>query len=99
MLAGSSHTRVTGITVTTTFTDTADEHGYPASTLTDNCTVYTTRFAHGKGGPNAFEYLLKRLGTTQMDDSPYHPQTQGKIERFHQTMKKRLALTDTTPGE
>lgn len=88
----SSHTRVTGITVTTTFTDAADEHGYPASTLTDNGMVYTTRFAHGKGGPNTFEYLLKRLGIIQKNGSPYHPQTQGKIERFHQTLKKWLAL-------
>ncbi|MGO4383070.1 integrase core domain-containing protein [Specibacter sp. RAF43] len=54
--------------------------------------VYTTRFAHGKGGPNAFEYLLKKLGITQKNGSPYHPQTQGKIERFHPTLKKWPAL-------
>lgn len=88
----STHRRVTGITVTTTFTDTTAQYGYPASTLTDNGMVYTTRFAHGKGGPNAFEYLLKRLGITQKNGSPYHPQTQGKIERFHQTLKKWLTL-------
>ncbi len=88
----STHTRVSGITVTTTFTATAKEYGYPASTLTDNGMVYTTRFANGKGGPNAFEYLLKKLGITQKNGSPYHPQTQGKIERFHQTLKKWLAL-------
>ncbi|MHA7306937.1 IS481 family transposase [Arthrobacter sp. TMN-49] len=88
----SAHPRVTGIIVTTTFTSTAQAHGYPASTLTDNGMVYTTRFAHGKGGPNAFEYLVKKLGIIQKNGSPYHPQTQGKIERFHQTLKKWLAL-------
>lgn len=88
----SAHPRVTGITVTTTFSSTAQTHGYPASTLTDNGMVYTTRFAHGKGGPNAFEYLVKKLGIIQKNGSPYHPQTQGKIERFHQTLKKWLAL-------
>lgn len=88
----SAHRRVTGMTVTATFATTADAYGYPASTLTDNGMVYTTRFAHGKGGPNAFEYLLKRLGINQKNGSPYHPQTQGKIERFHQTLKKWLAI-------
>jgi putative transposase len=24
--------------------------------------------------------------------SPYHPQTQGKIERWHQTLKNRIRL-------
>lgn len=89
--------RVTGIIVTTTFTSASAEHGYPASTLTDNGMVYTTRYAHGKGGPNAFEYLLKRLRITQKNGSPYHPQTQGKIERFHQTLKKWLTAQDPAP--
>ena len=41
--------------------------------------VYTTRFARGGSGPNGFEHLLKRLGITQKNGSPSHPQTQGKI--------------------
>ncbi|WP_207767490.1 helix-turn-helix domain-containing protein [Arthrobacter glacialis] len=84
----STHPRVSGVTVTTTLTATAQEYGYPASTLIDNGMVYTTGFANGKGGPNAFEYLVKKLGNTQKNGSPYHPRTQGKIERFHQTLKK-----------
>ena len=86
----SAHPRITGPTVTTTFTTTADTHGLPASTLTDNGMVYTTRFAHGGSGPNGFETLLRRLGITQKNGSPAHPQTQGKIERFHQTLKQWL---------
>jgi len=38
-----------------------------------------------------FEYLLAALGVVQKNGSPGHPQTQGKIERFHQTQKKWLA--------
>lgn len=82
-----AHPRITGQIVVTSFTDTADRHGLPASTLTDNGMVYTTRFARGGAGPNGFEHLLQRLGITQKNGSPGHPQTQGKIERFHQTLK------------
>lgn len=82
-----AHPRVTGKIVVASFTDTADQYSLPASTLTDNGMVYTTRFARGNGGPNGFEHLLKRLGITQKNGSPNHPQTQGKIERFHQTLK------------
>ena len=66
----------------------ADENGFPASTLTDNGRVYTARFG---GGKNAFEYLQALLGITQKNGHPGHPQTQGKVERFHQTLKKWLA--------
>jgi len=66
---------------------TAEDHGFPASTLTDNGRVYTARFG---GGKNAFEYLLAVLGIIQKNGHPGHPQTQGKVERFHQTLKKWL---------
>ena len=70
------------------FLDVIDEYGPPASTLTDNGRVYTARFG---GGRNAFEYLLPILGIRQKNGSPGHPQTQGKIERFHQTLQRWLA--------
>ena len=71
-----------------------DEHGAPASTLTDNGRVYTARFG---GGRNAFEYLLPLLGVQQKNGSPGHPQTQGKIERFHQTLQALAAPPDRPP--
>jgi transposase InsO family protein len=56
----SAHVRITAATVVATFTQAASEHGYPASTLTDNGTVYTTRFAGGRGGRNHLEHELRR---------------------------------------
>lgn len=88
LLSCTAHRPVTGDDVVTTFLTTTEEYGIPASTLTDNGRVYTARFG---GGRNAFEYLLPMLGVRQKNGSPGHPQTQGKIERFHQTQKRWLA--------
>lgn len=88
LLGCTAHTPVTGDIVTQRFLAVADEYGLPASTLTDNGRVYTARFG---GGRNAFEYLIAVLGITQKNGHPGHPQTQGKIERFHQTLKRWLA--------
>ena len=94
LLSCTAHHRVTGTDVITTFTATAETHGLPASTLTDNGLVYTARF---RGSRNGFEYLLAALGIQQKNGHPYHPQTQGKIERFHQTLKRWLA-SQTPPA-
>ena len=67
------------------------EYGPPAPTLTDNGLVFTARLAGRKGGRNAFEKVLNANKIQQKNGRPGHPQTQGKIERFHQTLKKWLA--------
>jgi transposase InsO family protein len=90
LLACTAFKPVTVTAVVATFLDCAAEYGLPASTLTDNGMVYTTRLAGGRGGRNAFEHQLHALGITQKNGSPNHPQTQGKIERFHQTLKRWL---------
>ncbi len=87
LLGCSAHQPVTGDVVVATFLDTIEDYGTPASTLTDNGRVYTARSG---GGRNAFEYLLPILGVRQKNGSPWHPQTQGKVERFHQTLQRRL---------
>lgn len=92
LLSATAHEPVTGDDVVAIFLQTIDEHGPPASTLTDNARIYTARFG---GGRNAFEYLLPLLGVRQKNGSPGHPQTQGKIERFHQTQKRWLAARPT----
>jgi transposase InsO family protein len=92
-LSVTVHHRVTGPIVLTTFREAVAEHGIPASTLTDNGMVFTTRLSQGRKGAgtrNGFETELRRLGITQKNGRPNHPTTQGKVERFQQTMKKWL---------
>ena len=50
-------------------------HGIPASTLTDNGMVYTTRLAGGRGGRNALENELRRLHVVQKNSRPSQPTT------------------------
>jgi hypothetical protein len=52
--------------------------------------VYTTRLSGGRGGRNGLENELRHLGITQKNGRPNHPQTQGKVERFQQTLQKWL---------
>lgn len=94
LLACTAHPRVTGPIVVSSFLAVVSAHGRPVATLTDNGAVYTSRFT---GGRNGFEYLLAELGITQRNGHPGHPQTQGKIERFHQTLKRWLAAQQPAP--
>jgi transposase InsO family protein len=71
---------------------TAEKWGYPASLLTDNGLIFAGRRLHKTVG--TFELELLSLGITTKHSRPYHPQTCGKVERFHQTMKKFLAKQD-----
>jgi transposase InsO family protein len=82
---------VKGHHVVDSFKECINHYEMPLSTLTDNGVVYTARFV---GGRNAFEYLLQQLRIQQKNGHPGHPQTQGKIERFHQTLKKWIAQQD-----
>ena len=62
--------------------------GLPAALLTDNGCVYTTWH---RGGPNVMQTELLALGIDYRHSRPYHPQTCGKVERFHRTLKAFLA--------
>jgi hypothetical protein len=97
-LGVSAHPRVTGPAVLANFRHCVAEHGVPVSTLTDNGLVYTTRLAGGKGGRNALESELHRLGVVQKNSRPNHPTTCGKVERFQQTMKKWLRAQPRQPS-
>jgi transposase InsO family protein len=86
----TTHRRVTGPVVLTSFRKAVELHDIPFSTLTDNGMVFTTRLSGGKGGRNGFEQELRRQGVVQINSTPNHPTTCGKVERFHQTLKKHL---------
>ena len=70
----------------------ADRWGYPASFLSDNGLIFTGNRTHGFAG--ALEAELWSLGVTAKHSRPYHPQTCGKVERFHQTVKRFLAAQE-----
>jgi transposase InsO family protein len=97
-LSVTAHVRVTGPVVLATFRKAVSTHGVPASTLTDNGMVFTTRFSGGKGGRNHLEHELRDLHVTQKNGQPNHPQTQGKVERFQQTLKKWLRAQRIQPA-
>jgi transposase InsO family protein len=94
----SAHPRITAPVVLASFRETAAQHGYPASTLTDNGMVYTTRFAGGRGGRTSLEHELRRRDIVQKNSRPNHPTTCGKVERFQQTMKKWLRAQPVQPA-
>jgi transposase InsO family protein len=89
LIRSTVHPTVTAAIVVEQFLEAISEFDSPQSTLTDNGLVFTT--SRTRGGQNAFEYLLEELGIEQKNSRAHHPQTQGKIERFHQTLKKWLS--------
>ena len=74
--------------VTNIFKKAFEEHQNPASVLTDNGAIFTAQY---RNGHNALETELHNRGIIHKHSRPYHPQTCGKIERFHQTLKRALA--------
>jgi transposase InsO family protein len=76
------------------FYETAATYGLPASLLTDNGAIYTASY---RGSHTGMEIELAALGIRFKHGKPYHPQTQGKIERYHQTLKKWLRKQAPAP--
>jgi transposase InsO family protein len=78
----------TALDVVQSFYAACELHGFPASLLTDNGAVFTGKSRKGKV---LLESELENLGILAKHSTPYHPQTCGKVERFHQTLKRFLA--------
>jgi transposase InsO family protein len=99
-LSLTAHTAVTTPIVVATFRLAAEKHGNPASTLTDNGMVFTVKHSGWgrRGGRNAFEAELRERNIVQKNGAPSHPQTQGKVERFQQTMKNWLRAQHPQPA-
>jgi transposase InsO family protein len=60
------------------------EHGMPDGLLCDNGDGFNSTASLGL---TLFQVWLWRLGIETFHGRPYHPQTQGKIERFHRTLE------------
>jgi len=75
--------------------------GAPGIVLSDNGTAFTGGPRARSAGASAFARAVTALGARLIHSSPYHPQTCGKVERHHQTLKKWLALrpAPATAGE
>jgi transposase InsO family protein len=87
-LAADARHRTSGGDVLTSFRAAFARWGLPASVLTDNGAIFTAK-QRGEGRV-ALEVELGALGIRFDHSRPYHPQTCGKVERFHQTQKKWL---------
>ena len=88
-LLSKARPTTTGPDVVAGFRTAFKRYGIPASVLTDNGAIFTGK-PRG-GGRVALEIELDLLGVRFHHSRPYHPQTCGKVERFHQTQKKWLA--------
>jgi len=87
VLASVAVTTATAADVVRVFFDAAATYGLPQSVLSDNGAIYTAAY---RGAATGLEIELAALGITFKHGKPYHPQTQGKIERYHRTLKHYL---------
>lgn len=68
--------------------DTFREYGLPERMTMDNGAPWGCRY--GSSGFTELEVWLILLGINPTHSRPWHPQTQGKDERFHRTLKEEL---------
>ena len=87
LLAARVVAHVNGNTVWETFCDATDRWGLPQRVLSDNASYLTGRL---HGAVADFERHLWRAGIATTNGAPLHPETQGKIERFHRTARAYL---------
>src|SRR5256884_1650065 len=86
-VASVAFTTVKAADVLQTFLGAARQFGFPASLLTDNAAVFSGKSRKGRV---LLESELDRLGIVSKHSTPYHPQTCGKVERLHQSLKRFL---------
>jgi transposase InsO family protein len=70
-------------------------YGLPRILLSDNGSPWGSA---GRGGITALEAWLLRLGIDTRHGRAYHPQTQGKVERFHGTIAAEVFGTRQFPN-
>ena len=87
LLGADAYGRVKAPDVVASFHKACELHGLPFSLLSDNAAVFVGSYRRGKV---LFESELERLGVAFKNSRPYHPQTCGKVERLHQTLKRYL---------
>lgn len=86
--------RATGRATCVAFSEAVRRYGPPEEVLTDNGKQFTDRF--GCGGEVLFDKICRRNAIAHRLTQPSSPTTTGKIERFHQTLRREL-LDDARP--
>jgi transposase InsO family protein len=94
-VASDAYARVKALDVVQSLHKAVALHGLPFSLLSDNAAVFVGSPRKGKV---LLESELERLGVVFKNSRPYHPQTCGKVERLHQTLKRYLAKQPPAPG-
>ncbi|MGH3626442.1 MAG: DDE-type integrase/transposase/recombinase [Sciscionella sp.] len=94
VIASTARRTIGGPDAVDAFTTAFTRWGTPASVLTDNGAIFTGQ--PRRGGRTTLEITLGQLGVRYLNSRPYHPQTCGKVERFHQTQKKWLTAHPAT---
>jgi transposase InsO family protein len=74
----------------TAITKAATDYGPPGLVLSDNGVAFTSHRVQPNAVSSQFSRTVNSWGTRLIHASPYHPQTCGKVERHHQTLKKWL---------
>lgn len=80
--------RATGRAVCSAFAQALQRFGVPEEVLTDNGKQFTDRF--GRGGEVLFDRICRENGIAHRLTQPASPTTTGKVERFHQTLRREL---------
>ncbi|WP_455711833.1 IS481 family transposase [Streptomyces avermitilis] len=80
--------RATGRAVCSAFAGALRRFGVPEEVLTDNGKQFTDRF--GQGGEVLFDRICRENGIAHRLTQPASPTTTGKVERFHQTLRREL---------
>ncbi|MFF7738963.1 IS481 family transposase [Streptomyces sp. NPDC007984] len=80
--------RATGRAVCSAFARALQTFGVPEEVLTDNGKQFTDRF--GQGGEVLFDRICRENGIAHRLTQPASPTTTGKVERFHQTLRREL---------
>jgi transposase InsO family protein len=85
--------RATGRAVCRGLAAALGRYGVPEEILTDNGKQFTGRFGKPRPAEVLFERILRENGVTHRLTRVRAPTTTGKVERFHQTLRKELLAT------
>lgn len=87
LLAAHASANLGGEAAWACFVQASAYYGLPRQLLSDNGSYFTGRLL---GFEADFERKLAKVGVELINSAPAHPQTLGKLERFHRTLKEWL---------